>query len=63
MNPKLKIKRLFKAKKKEKKEEENIYWDDNLSNKENEEIFEKAIESYFKDFENKNKKSIICYLF
>ena len=63
LNPKLKIKRLFKAKKKEKKEEENIYWDDNLSNKENEEIFEKAIESYFKDFENKNKKSIICYLF
>ena len=64
-NPKLTIKKTLIANKRDKEEKENIYWDDNLSNEENEENFEKTIRSYFKEFEIKNKsnKSINCCSF
>ena len=66
-NPKITIIKIFKGEKREKEEKETIYWDDKISNEENKEKFEIAIESYFKEFGIKNKikkkKSIGCYLF
>ena len=64
-NPKLTIKKTFIAKKRDKEEKENIFWDDNLSNEENKEKFEQTILSYFKEFEikYKNKKPINCCSF